>query len=102
MLFCSDYFPYAEERRIFYVALTRCKKQCYLLVSEYLPSRFFTEIKNEIKQINETTLQYCERTGNKIYPKCQEGILVWRENKQDGTKFLGCSRYPKCKHTQPY
>ena len=101
MLFCSDDFIYAEERRIFYVALTRCKKQCYLLVSEYLPSRFFTEIKEDIKQINETTLQYCERTGNKICPKCQEGILVWRENKQNGTRFLGCSRYPRCDHTQP-
>lgn len=102
MLFFSDYFPYAEERRIFYVALTRCKKQCYLLVSEYLPSRFFNEIKHEIKQINETTEQYCERTGNKLCPECKEGFLVRRENKRDGTKFLGCSRYPKCKHTQPY
>lgn len=85
----------------FYVALTRFKKQCYLLVSEYSPSRFFTESKEVIKQINETTEQYCERTGNKICPKCHEGIIVWRENKQNGTKFLGCSRYPKCNHTQP-
>lgn len=102
MLFHSDFYPCAEERRIFYVALTRCKKQCYLLVSEYMPSRFFKEIQDEIKPINETSKQYCERTGNTLCPMCREGILVWRENKKDGSKFLGCSRYPKCRYTQQY
>ncbi|MCF2856232.1 UvrD-helicase domain-containing protein [Pseudoalteromonas sp. SMS1] len=36
-------FPHAEERRLFYVALTRAKKQTYIL-SPQQPSRFITEI----------------------------------------------------------
>ena len=29
------------------------------------------------------------------------GYLVVRRNRQRGTKFLGCSSYPRCQHTQP-
>lgn len=29
------------------------------------------------------------------------GHLVERRNRSDGSKFLGCSRYPKCKNTAP-
>ena len=38
-------FPYEEERRIFYVALTRTKNEVYLLVNENSPSCFIKEIK---------------------------------------------------------
>lgn len=34
-------------------------------------------------------------------PKCPEGKLVERTNIKEGTKFLGCTKYPKCKYTQP-
>ena len=38
-------FPYEEERRLFYVALTRTKNEVYLLVDENSPSCFIKEIK---------------------------------------------------------
>lgn len=42
---------YAEERRLFYVALTRTKNRVYLIVPEKHPSQFVLEIKNEFKNI---------------------------------------------------
>lgn len=33
-------------------------------------------------------------------PKCKKGKLLMRESARNGA-FLGCSRYPKCKHTAP-
>lgn len=40
----SEKYPFAEERRLFYVALTRTKNQVYLLYPKKNPSIFITEI----------------------------------------------------------
>jgi DNA helicase-4 len=39
-----EVFPHAEERRLFYVALTRARHRVYLLGGEYTPSCFLSEI----------------------------------------------------------
>ena len=44
----SDDFPYSEERRLFYVALTRCKKKVFLLVNSNNKSVFIKEIEKYI------------------------------------------------------
>lgn len=41
----KEYYPYEEERRLFYVALTRCKKKVYLFVPKNSESIFIKEIK---------------------------------------------------------
>jgi len=33
-------------------------------------------------------------------PECEYGVLLVRENSQDGTKFLGCDEYPRCNFTE--
>ena len=43
--------PYAEERRLFYVALTRCKKRIYILVPRDNPSIFLKEIKSSCVEL---------------------------------------------------
>ena len=35
-----------------------------------------------------------------LCPRCKEGILVTRTNKNSGQAFMGCSNYPNCKYTQ--
>lgn len=45
-----DFYPYAEERRLFYVALTRTKNNIYILSSKKNPSIFVLELKNIIKK----------------------------------------------------
>ena len=42
---------YAEERRLFYVALTRCKKRIYILVPRNNPSIFLQEIKSSCVEL---------------------------------------------------
>jgi DNA topoisomerase-1 len=32
-------------------------------------------------------------------PDCGHDLTI-RENSHDGSRFLGCSTYPKCKHSQ--
>ncbi|MDD6223640.1 MAG: UvrD-helicase domain-containing protein [bacterium] len=52
-----DFYPYSEERRLFYVALTRTKNYVYLLVPRRNPSIFVLElIKKHRKQIEVRTI----------------------------------------------
>ncbi len=47
---CED-ISYAEERRLFYVALTRCRKKIYILVPRDNPSIFLREIKSSCVEL---------------------------------------------------
>ncbi len=47
----DEEYPFAEERRLFYVALTRCKKRIYILVPKDNPSKFISEIKNDCVEL---------------------------------------------------
>ena len=47
----NEDIPYAEERRLFYVALTRCKKRIYILVPRGNPSIFLKEIKSSCVEL---------------------------------------------------
>lgn len=38
-------------------------------------------------------------TGKKC-KKCKKGTMLERKNRSSGEKFLGCSRYPKCKNVE--
>jgi DNA helicase-4 len=42
----QGHFPHAEERRLFYVALTRAKRQVYLIKPKSNPSEFLLELEN--------------------------------------------------------
>lgn len=43
----SQFFPFEEERRLFYVALTRTKSYIYLLIPSNCPSCFIKELRKE-------------------------------------------------------
>ncbi len=49
-MYQDNEIPYAEERRLFYVAITRCKKSTYLMYSKDNPSPFIKEIKKITKK----------------------------------------------------
>lgn len=79
----ADIYPYSEERRLFYVALTRSRRHVYLLTQKGHESIFVQELlqdysKNQFK--NETY----------ICPACGGRLRVI-----DGQygKFLGCENY---------
>lgn len=99
VLTSKDDFDYSEERRLFYVGLTRTKNTTYLIVPDRNPSIFIEDLKfmvNVVKEFNpnEETIQ-----NNPHCPKCKKGILVLRENLQNHSKFLGCSNYPLCDYS---
>lgn len=92
-----DEYPYAEERRLFYVALTRSRKQTLLLTVENNKSIFTNELESDYKYLMETNTEL----KRNIYkcPKCG-GRLVPRSGQYG--KFMGCSNYPDCKYTKKY
>ena len=48
----KDYYPYEEERRLFYVALTRTKNRVYIIAPKTNQSVFLKEIKKYTKKVN--------------------------------------------------
>lgn len=88
-----DPFPFAEERRLFYVAMTRASKQVRFYTTLTQPSQFLVElVKNErlrVEPVDGEVIEPCSR------PDCG-GVMVAR----NGGAFLGCSRFPACDHTR--
>ena len=90
-------FAYAEERRLFYVALTRTKSIVYLLSEKGKSSEFVQEIKNKCFIMDDES----EATASEEYrcPWCKSGYLVVRKAENGGKRFYGCSNYPYCSYT---
>ena len=77
----ADQYENGEERRLFYVALTRTRNKVYILSNEDYKSKFVIELENRDSNIQ---LSKC--------PWCETGSLILREG-QYGL-FYGCSNYP--------
>ena len=81
-------FPNAEERRLFYVGMTRGKKATYLVADPNRPSPFIREllqIAPEVRELGQLS-PGC--------PSCRGGHLV---RSQTGSN-LRCTNYPACRH----
>lgn len=95
-------FENAEERRLFYVALTRTKNEVILLVPELSPSIFVKNLERIDAQQESKSVKSKITNGEKSHlsslpcPKCKTGKLITRHNHSD---FLGCSNYPYCDYT---
>ena len=92
----GENYMFAEERRLFYVAITRTKNRTFVLTDNRSPSIFFREFKESeyccfvhIRQNNDESKTHC--------PRCKTGELLKVEH--DGKSFIGCSNYPKCRYT---
>lgn len=90
-------FDFAEERRLFYVALTRASRGTFLLCNERDPSRYI----RELREIAGEDVQYETADGRpiRLCPKCHSGQLVKRTG-PEGSSFIGCSTFPTCRHTE--
>ena len=60
----SESYPFAEERRLFYVAMTRARMRMYVLYDQKRPSSFISEFLLKIE------------VGSYLCPKCLEGKMV--------------------------
>ena len=96
----KEKFLFAEERRLFYVALTRTKNHTYLIIDEDKPSSFIEELIHLDEGIG--TLGYESEYETFKNLKCHvcQGPLVERINSEIKQKFLGCGNYPSCGYTE--
>ncbi len=98
----QEKFKHAEERRLFYVALTRAKQHVYLITDANKPSDFIRELINDKYDISIPSLPGLDsqtKLADVPCPKCKSGFLLTRNGAN--TNFNGCSNYPLCNHTQP-
>ena len=87
--------PNAEERRLLYVALTRARRQVFLLAEGGPPSAFVKEL---IGNSYDVTVFGQLPEDDVACPRCKEGRLERRESSQNGGIFYGCSNFPYCEH----
>jgi len=94
----KESYPNSEERRLFYVALTRARNEVWLKVNTKAPSQFVEElVKDEtyygliIDEENSMFLDYS-------CPKCNS-TMIERRNSGNNSMFLGCRHYPRCNGT---
>ena len=76
----EDSFPFAEERRLFYVAITRAREATFLIANRKNPSPYIFEVSDQIR------VAY-----GKLCPKCHTGELVKKRGKHGD--YLRCSNY---------
>lgn len=79
LLSSADQFENGEERRLFYVAMTRTKRHVAFVTDRYRKSKFIKELQDE----NDERSTKC--------PKCGNGELIKRSGK--GYLFYGCSNF---------
>ena len=83
---------YAEERRLFYVALTRTRNKVYLLV----PEKSYSPFIDELIELGVDAKHFIGGVATKDIdcPKCRKGRLIARKG-QNG-EFMTCSNFPRC------
>jgi DNA helicase IV len=97
----AEDYEYAEERRLFYVSLTRAKHHVYLIADGNNPSNFIREMVTKDYPIlmDEFTGEgFQDKLASIPCVKCKTGYMVARDG-QYGS-FFGCSNFPLCNHTQ--
>lgn len=103
----GDSFSYAEERRLFYVALTRTKNNVYLLAPYFKSSVFVQELKTDanvellnLEHNRLETLKNIEKNGERYViptklkcPFCKTGVVLLESfwNKGKLNRVLKCS-----------
>lgn len=67
----SDSYDHAEERRLFYVAITRAKRASYVLFDKQYPSLFVTELGGVKSDISDK---------KRVCPRCGAGIMMYTKD----------------------
>jgi DNA helicase-4 len=97
----KEAYPFAEERRLFYVALTRARYRVYLLFDAVSHSPFIRELKSDGYPIEEHELagEFVQPPVPVVpCPRCATGEL--RPRAGQGGQFFGCHRFPACRYTE--
>ncbi|MDM4772855.1 UvrD-helicase domain-containing protein [Solimonas sp. SE-A11] len=90
----GDTFPLGEERRLFYVALTRARRRVILFTVKGQRSVFLRELEDE------KAVQVLSVGGGVIQetrcPACKHGVIIPRTGRYGA--FESCSNFPFCRY----
>lgn len=90
----AESFQHAEERRMFYVAITRARREAILIAPPRGVSPFVVEL------LTDPSVENLVRDGEPVRPcpECGQGVIVERSGPR-GT-FHACSTFPACLYTE--
>jgi DNA helicase IV len=92
----GDSYQHAEERRLFYVALTRARVSVTLITLAHKESSFVAELVRDEKL---AMIDHAgEESKSEVCPSCKSGFLTPKSGRY-GT-FYGCARFPRCVYTR--
>ena len=93
-------FEHAEERRLFYVALTRAKQRVYVVADMTDGSEFVKELIASYQvELNEFGITVNQKLVDQINClACETGILKPRAGHH--SIFYSCSHFPRCNHKE--
>lgn len=90
----NDMYSFAEERRLFYVALTRARRSIILITVKGKLSEFIIEL------IRDKHVEMLGIDGQAVHtqpcPKCKTGSIVQKIGKYGA--FQGCNNFPSCRY----
>lgn len=90
----GDSFPMSEERRLFYVALTRARRSVAMFTVQGQCSTFLQELEQD------QALAITDTDGKILHeescPACKQGVLIKRAGPYG--EFFSCSNYPVCSY----
>ena len=92
----ADEFPHGEERRLFYVAITRAKHKTILVAETGAGVSAFTD---ELLSEKEYLISVRgEDTARLLCKECGSGTMLLRDGSNG--RFYGCSNFPLCRNTE--
>ncbi|MCP4324998.1 MAG: hypothetical protein GY787_24770 [Alteromonadales bacterium] len=98
-----DGFKNSEERRLFYVALTRAKKKAYLIADPIAPSEFIEELLSPRYDVNIISDKF-EKPSSAAAKLCEKCGRVMKLKKGQYGDFWGCTGFSnqidQCKYTE--
>jgi DNA helicase-4 len=99
LLPAKEEFAFAEERRLFYVALTRARHHVYLLSDPQNSSAFIRELRkcgHEIAQLHRSGSDVFDWADDIACPACKSGYLLARSGRH--SRLFSCSNLPYCEY----
>lgn len=85
-----DDYPDSEERRLFYVALTRARRKVFIVTADNKLSSFASEMISKYGVEMKKEAWTCPLCGGAL-----------RKVKGPNGEFYGCSNYPECTYKRP-